>query len=320
MAPTAANRPVVTTLPGGSALGIDIGGTGIKAGVVGPEGQLLARRTVSTPARDGADAVLDTAVRLAREILAETGPVHMAGLGTAGVVAPDGRSIDHATDALPGWAGTLVADRLEEGLGIPFTVLGDVQAFLAGEAALGAARGAVTALGVMAGTGVGGAVWANGVLLRGHTGAAGHLGHISVPGAEKELCPCGRTGHVEGLAAGPAMTGLFRRAVPAAPVTDLRDVAILAARGHPEAVEVLTQGGRALGTAIGGVVAALDPDVVVLAGGVFDSGPWYEHALRAALSETTLPSLATVRVVRAELGSDAVLIGAAAAGRDARAT
>ncbi|MFE0207121.1 ROK family protein [Streptomyces sp. NPDC058985] len=320
MAPTATIGPATTISPATTALGIDVGGTGIKAAVVGPGGQLLARRSVPTPARHGADAVLDTVVLLAREVLAEAGPVHTAGLGTAGVVAPDGRSIAHATDALPGWAGTPVAERLEQGIGLPFTVLGDVQAFLAGEAALGAARGAATAVGVMAGTGVGGAVWANGALLRGATGAAGHLGHIAVPGAEGELCPCGRTGHVEALAAGPAMTGLFRRAVPTASATDLRDVARLAAQEHPKAVEVLTRGGRALGTVIGGVVAALDPDVVVLAGGVLDSGPWYEHALRAALSETTLPSLATVSVVRAELGSDAVLLGAAAAGRDAHAT
>lgn len=293
------------------ALGLDIGGTKVQAGVVGADGRLLARRTSPTPAREGPDAVLATAVALARDVLAEAGPVHAAGLGTAGVVAPDGRSIAHATDALPGWAGTPVADRLEAALGLRLTVLGDVQAFLAGEAAAGGARGADVAVGVMAGTGIGGAVLVGGAVLRGATGAAGHLGHVPVPEAAGEPCPCGRTGHVEAVASGPAMTARFRRVRPKTPVADLRAVASLAADGDRDAVRVLTDGGRALGTVLGGVVATLDPDVVVIAGGVLGSGPWYLDALRDALSRATLPSLAGVTVRRAALDSDAVLLGAA---------
>ncbi|MFB6550800.1 ROK family protein [Streptomyces sp. NPDC056405] len=301
----------MTAAPMVEALGLDIGGTKVQAGVIGEDGRVLARRSAPTPAAEGPDAVLTTAVALARDVLAETGPVHAAGLGTAGVVAPDGRSIAHATDALPGWAGTPVADRLEAALGLPFTVLGDVQAFLAGEAVAGGARGADVAVGVMAGTGIGGAVLVGGEVLRGATGAAGHLGHVPVPAAAGEPCPCGRTGHVEAVASGPAMTARFRRMRPTTPVADLRVVASLAAEGDPDAVRVLTDGGHALGTALGGVVATLDPGVVVIAGGVLGSGPWYLNALRDALSLATLPSLAGVTVRRAERGSDAVLLGAA---------
>jgi glucokinase len=298
-----------------ATLGIDIGGTAVKAAVVTARGAVLARRQAPTPASDGPDAVVATAAALARAALDEAGPVRSAGLGTAGVVAPDGRTIAHATDALPGWAGTPVADRLEGLLSLPVTVLGDVQAFLAGEAAAGAARGARTAVGVMAGTGVGGAVLVEGAVLRGATGAAGHLGHVGVPGAEGERCPCGRTGHVEAVASGPAMTGLFARARPEADAADLRAVARLAAAGDEDAVRVLTRGGHALGVALAGVVATLDPEVVVVAGGVLDSGPWYLRALETSLNAATLPSLAGVRVCRAALGSAAVLVGAAHAGR-----
>ncbi|MFW6695790.1 ROK family protein [Streptomyces sp. MAR4 CNX-425] len=304
------------TLP--PALTVDIGGTHLTTAVVevAPRTRVRFRKTCRTPAADGPRAVLTAAARLARDSLADArtagGPrVTAVGVGSAGVVGRAGRGITGATDALPGWAGTPVADRLEAALGLPVTVLGDVQAFLLGEVTAGAAAGADGAVGVMAGTGIGGAVWAEGRLLRGAHGAAGHLGHVPVPGADGEVCPCGRTGHVEALASGPAMTERFRRAHPGPGVTDLRDVAALAAQGDPDARAALAAGGRALGTALGGVVGALDPDVVVVGGGVTHSGPWYLDGLRTALYDTALPALARVRVATAALGSDAVLVGAA---------
>lgn len=309
---------------GPPVLALDIGGTGISAAVIGTGGAQRPTHTerAPTPAADGPDAVLATAVRLARAALREAGTggaaVTSVGLGTAGVVGPDGRTVTHATDALPGWAGTSVADRLESALALPVTVLGDVQAFLVGEAVAGAARGAGCAVGVMAGTGIGGAVWTGREVLRGAHGAAGHLGHVPVPEAAGLPCPCGRTGHVEAVASGPAITQRFQRAHPELPVESLRDVAALAAEGSAAARAALTDGGRALGIALGGIASTLDPDVVVLAGGVLRSGPWYAAGLREALPTATLPSLARLRVVPALLGSGAVLAGAAHAARHPR--
>ncbi|WP_282202969.1 ROK family protein [Kitasatospora fiedleri] len=237
------------------------------------------------------------------------------GFGTAGVVDVHGRGIVAATSALPGWAGTELAAAAERELRLPATVLNDVQAFLAGECAAGAARNTGVAVGVMAGTGIGGALAVGGRLLRGAHGAAGHLGHLPVPGAQEAACPCGVTGHVEALAAGPAMAAEARRRLPHRHLPDLRAVAALARAGDPVARSVLHAGGYALGTALAGVVAGLDPDVIVLGGGATASGPWYETGLRAALAAHTLPLLAGVRVVRSVLDADAVLIGAAAQAR-----
>ncbi|MGW2478012.1 ROK family protein [Streptomyces sp. NPDC001665] len=300
-------------------LGIDIGGTKTVAALFDRDRSLLARAQEPTPAAQGPAAVVATAVRAARSVLAVS-DVHgvrvtSAGVGTAGVVAPDGRTIAAATDALPGWAGTPLATLLEQELGLPVAVLGDVQAFLAGELAAGAAVGARTAVGVMAGTGIGGAVAVDGRVLTGRQGAAGHLGHVPVPGAENVPCPCGRTGHVEAVASGPAMTRLLGPAAPA----DLRAVAAAAAEGDEPARTVLARGGAALGTALAGIVSALDPDIVVLAGGVLDSGPWYEDALRTALAAHTLPLLRDVHVATAVLGSHAVALGAAQHARAATA-
>ncbi|MGW8887551.1 ROK family protein [Streptomyces sp. NPDC055749] len=296
-------------------LGIDIGGTKTVVAVLTADGSVLTRRQALTPAAQGAravvDGVLDLATRaLADEAVAGFRPTSI-GVGTAGVVAPDGRTIAFATEALPGWTGTPLATRLEEALGVPAVLLGDVQAFLAGELVRGAARGARCAVAVMAGTGVGGAVAVDGTVLRGRHGAAGHLGHIPVPEALGHSCPCGAAGHVEAVASGPAMAALMSLHPAHATTTDLRDVAAAAVRGDDTARQILRGGGQALGTALAGVVNTLDPDVVVLAGGVFESGPWYEEGLRAELALRALPLLRRVPLVRAALGSDAVLIGAA---------
>lgn len=302
-------------------LALDIGGTSTSAALIGPGHHVHARRTAATPAADGARAVLGRALDLCREAqreAARTGlPAPSAlGIGTAGVVAGAGRTVTHATSALPGWAGTPVAQLAEECLGLPVTVLGDVQAFLAGETTpAGAAAHATTAIGVMAGTGIGGAVRVNGALVRGARGAAGHLGHVPVPQAAGLDCPCGARGHVEALASGPAMTAAYAARRPGAGITTLRDVSRLAHEGEPAARRVLSAGGEALGTAIAGLVAALDPDCVVVSGGVLSSGPWYLDALREALAVHTLPALADTAVRASALGADAVLIGAAETAR-----
>ncbi|MFI0724163.1 ROK family protein [Streptomyces sp. NPDC021224] len=304
--------------PGGTdVLAVDIGGTKTTAAVVTAGYRVVATVTEPTPAGDGGPAVLATALRLARRALAQAAAAGPAGVGvgTAGVVDAGGRTVTAATSALPGWAGTRVADAFEEEFGAPATVLGDVQAFLAGEMAAGAARGCRSAVAAMAGTGVGGAVAVGGAVVRGTHGAAGHLGHVGVEAAAGLVCPCGATGHVEAVASGPAMTVRGRALLPGRDLADLSDVAALARGGVPEAREVLTAGGAALGGALAGVVSVLDPDVVVLGGGVLASGPWYPRAVREAVRTRTLPSLAGVRVATSVLGGTAVLVGAAAEAR-----
>ncbi|MFJ7625173.1 ROK family protein [Streptomyces sp. NPDC097595] len=318
----AEGEPTPRPAGGTALLGIDIGGTKTVAVLFDGDRRVLSRAQTATPAAEGPDAVVAAAAQVADIVRAAARAqglrVAAAGVGTAGVVAPDGRTIAAATDALPGWAGTPLAARLESVLGLPVAVLGDVQAFLAGELSAGAAAGAHTAVGVMAGTGIGGALAVGGRVLTGAHGAAGHLGHLPVPGAERLPCPCGRTGHVEAVASGPAMTRLLRAATPEgqrAP-DDLRAVAAAAEAGDEEARTVLTRGGTALGTALAGIVSALDPDVVVLAGGVLESGRWYGDALRRAVEEHTLPLLHGVPVTTAALGADAVALGAAEHARE----
>ncbi|TDD07771.1 ROK family protein [Nonomuraea deserti] len=333
---------------------MDIGGTKIAAGLVTDRGAVLRREQAPTPARQGRHAVVDTVTRLARELGLDG--VAAVGVGTAGVVDPGGRTIVGATDAIRDWAGTPLARLLEAALGVPVVVRNDVQAFLAGELAVSTWR---TALGVTVGTGIGGAVAVDGVVVRGAHGAAGHLGHVPVPEAEGLRCACGGTGHVEAVAGGPAMTARLEAvsghgaepddltAPPEAdsghgaepPATtdpleatggrgagagarvdgcaagreprDLRWVLDRARAGDERAREVLALGGAALGRALAGVVNVVDPEAVIIAGGVLAAGERYLAPLRSALAAGLLPALAGVPVLRARLGDDAVLVGAA---------
>nr|WP_236667774.1 ROK family protein [Nonomuraea sp. K271] len=302
-------------------MGIDIGGTKIVAGLVTPEGTVRRRAYAPTPAAQGPRAVVRTVVRLARELGLDG--VTCAGVGTAGVVDPDGREIAGATDTIRDWAGTPLAASLEAELGLPVRVRNDVHAFLAGELARSSWR---TALGVTVGTGIGGALALDGDVVTGVRGAAGHVGHVPVAEAAGLACTCGAYGHVEAVACGPAMTAAFTALQAAGggrpspgdrPAggggQGLRLVLERARAGDADAAGVLARGGRALGSALAGVVNVWDPDVVIVGGGVLAAGELYLGPLRAALAAGVLPVLADVPVRTARLGDDAVLVGAAAA-------
>lgn len=291
-------------------VGVDIGGTKTSAGLVDPSGALLAVRTLPTPATRGAAAVVDTAAGLVRELAAESGGVAAVGIGSAGVVDPRRGMILSATAAIAGWAGTDLRGEISRLLGLPVAVDNDVHAHALGEQWRGAATGYADVLLVAVGTGVGASLVLDGRVRHGAHSVAGHAGHLPAAAAAGRLCPCGGRGHVEAVASGPALLAEYRRRT-ASEVTRLADVARLAAAGDPVAAAVLTEGATALGSAVGGLINVIDPEVVVITGGVTGCGaPWWE-ALREAVHAETLPVLRGVPVEPASLGGDAALLGAA---------
>ena len=296
---------------------IDIGGTKISAGIIDGESRVLARRTAPTPAQEGPAAILALASRLVREARdAAEVQLTAVGVGTAGVVDPSTGRILEATAALRGWPGTPVASALASELGLPVHVENDVTAFLLGEAAAGAAVGLADVIAITVGTGIGGALMVHGQVVRGRTCVAGNIGHVPSPEARDRRCPCGRVGHLEAVASGPAMTVAYRER-SGRPTVDLRDVARRAGAGDEIADDVLRTGALALGRVVGGLVNILDPDLVLLGGGVLGLGGWYVEAVArsAALEVLTQSDPVPIRV--ATLGGDAMLVGAAAAARSA---
>ena len=202
--------------------GVDIGGTKTSGALVAGDGAVLARATRDTPARTGGAAMAETAALLVEELADDAGVRPAAvGVGAAGVVDHRSGSIRAASDMFVDWAGFPLGERLAERLRVGVRVENDVNAFLLGESAWGSGHGR-DVLGVMLGTGVGGALVLDGRLRHGPYGAAGEIGHT--PGYSDLICTCGRTGHLETLASG---TSIVRRyaAATGRPVASARAVA-----------------------------------------------------------------------------------------------
>lgn len=287
-----------------TAIGVDVGGTKTAAGLVDATGAVRERVIVPTPAADGPEAVLDAIAGLVDRL--RTPEATGVGIGTGGVVDHANGVVVSATGAMPGWAGTAVADEVTRRTGLPVAVDNDVNAHALGELAFGAARGLDSVLVVAVGTGVGGGIIGGGRLVRGARHTAGEVGHVPVPGADGMPCPCGRTGHLEAIASGPAMAARYGGGA------DLRTVAERARAGDARAAAVIAEGGRAVGRAIGGLANTLDPQAVVVGGGVAEIGEAYWGPLRAAVRENTLPALAGLEIRPAGLRNDAGIAGAAA--------
>ncbi|SIM60020.1 ROK family protein [Micromonospora cremea] len=285
-------------------VGIDIGGTKTAAALVDRGGQVVERREVPTPARSGPGAVLDAAARLATDLLGvAAGPV---GVGTAGTVDPATGGIRYATDSLPGWTGTPVADALAARLGRPVLVTNDVNAAALGECWAGAGRERAHVLLVAVGTGLGGAVVRNGRVEAGARGAAGEVGHLPAPGAERLRCGCGRYGHLEAIASGSGLAAAY--SIETGTRVTGRAVADRAAAGDRVAQRVVERAGTVLGATLAGLVALLDPEAVLVAGGAAGA---LLPAASVAYSAELPAGWAGVPLLPATLGADAVVVGAA---------
>jgi glucokinase len=294
---------------GARYLGVDIGGTKTRVGLVGADHEVLDVREAPTPARDGPRAVLQVVATLGRALRGRRAEVTACGVGTAGVVDPAAGSVVAATDALAGWAGVPLARELSALLGLPVQVDNDANAFALGEAAGGAARGRAHVLVVTVGTGIGGAFLLHGRLWRGAHHNAGEIGHVPVPGFGGRPCACGASGHLESVSAGPAMAARYRRL--AGDAVSFAEVARRAEAGDGPAVEVVEEGGGVLGQLLAGLVNAVDPESVVVGGGVAAPAGRYWAAAERHFRRHLQPAVAQVPLLPASLGRDAVLVGAA---------
>lgn len=294
------------------AIGVDLGGTKTAVALVADDGTMGEVVTAPTPARVSPDAVLDTVAELAGKVI--TDDVVGLGVGTAGVVDTTTGTIISATDVFTDWIGTDVAGGLRKRLGWeasrPVEVLNDVDAHAMGEWRFGAGKDLESLLMVAVGTGVGGAVVLADGLRTGAHHVAGEMGHMPTPGAEGLFCPCGRPGHLEAIAAGPAMER--RHVAFGGDDVDGRELMRRASDGDPLALQVVTEAAEALGRAIAGIVTVLDPASVVIGGGVAQAGEVWWEPLRRTIRAELVPVLADIPVLKAQLGPSAAIVGAAA--------
>lgn len=306
-------------------LALDIGGTKISAALVsapapehgdhGAAPRLERVATTPTPAAAGPQAILSAALDLAERVR-EHRSIAAVGVAAAGVIDAGRGRVTHATGSLTGWAGTDLATPVAARCGAPVSVLNDVHAHGIGEARYGVGRDRSSLLLVAVGTGIGGCHVVDGSALLGARGAAGHLGHLAVPEAAGVPCPCGRTGHLEGLASGPGIVRLARRLGADSQVTDGHALARAARSGDAAAREAYRLAGFATGRVIGGLLNTLDAEVVALTGGVAEVGSPWREALRAGVAHDAMDVVASTPLLPASAGSHAALLGAAARALD----
>ena len=220
---------------------------------------------------------------------------------------------------MPGWSGVQLGPRLREYLGLPVAVVGDVQAHALGEAHWGVGKGKFSVLCLGIGTGIGGAYVENGRVMQGFHGAAGHMGHIECSAAAGIPCACGRSGHLESVASGTSIGRMyderFGRVDPSRPSVG-RDVNDLCRAGDAKATEVIHDAGFALGASLGSLANILDPEVIVLSGGVIHQGPdWrsqtWKDSVHEGYASQALDPLQDTPILIGSLEGDAPLIGAA---------
>lgn len=294
-------------------LGVDIGGTKIAAGLVTAEGAVITRRVAATPVAAGASAILATALDVSCRVLAEGRGLDViaVGVGSAGEVDCERGVVTYASDTLPGWAGLALAQEFTAATGLPAVVDNDVNAFAIGEGQFGAGRGFRDVLYVAVGTGIGGAVVLDGRLRRGAHWAAGEIGHLIAAWDGARVCSCGRRGHLEAYAAGPALAARYRELAGASEAVDLRTVAARARAGDLLARRAIAEGAEILGLCLAGLLDALDPEALVIGGGVTALGDLWWPTLEQALRANPLPGPAQLALRPAQLDADSVLIGAA---------
>lgn len=299
---------------------VDLGGTKTVVALADVDDVILDQIVRPTPGAAGPSAIVRVVVDSAIELLDRNPAARLrgVGIGTAGVVDVDAGSIISSTDTLAGWAGTSLAalvriglgERLEQGAVIQ--VQNDVDAHAAGEFRHGAAAGADSVLVIAVGTGVGAGVILGGRALRGARHVAGEIAHMPAPGAEHLVCTCGRVGHLEAIGSG---VGLYRHylALGGDPsVLDTREVAARAAAGDTVAARAVHDSATAVGRAIATAVTVLDPEIVVVTGGVPDIGDAWWRPMDAAFRTEVIDVLQGVPIVAGTLGGHAPLRGAAA--------
>ena len=302
---------------------IDIGGTKTAAAALNDDGELVAWVSAPTPAQAGATAVLSLAESLARQVqaaaVARGVEVSAVGIAAAGAIDVEQGVPVYAGATLPGWTGAPIRAQLEAALGLPVIVDNDVNALALGELQMGAGRGYSNLLVVAVGTGVGGALIQGGRLWRGASWSAGEIGHLLVDSGGGRRCNCGQAGHLEAYVAGPALAAHYRELAGLTEPIDLRDVAERASAGDAHAVEAIVAGARTLGRTLAGVACLLDPQAIVIGGGVAELGDLWWSEVRSAVRSGPLPGPAGVPLLPAQLGTRAGLVGAGCLAREALA-
>jgi glucokinase len=284
-------------------LGIDLGGTAVKLGVCGADGTVLGRSVIAAEVDRGSDDAIARIADEARALLRSAGPAVACGIGAPGELDRDRRLVVRANH-LPGWTNVALPDRIGHLLGLPAWLENDANCAAWGELRAGVGRGTQSLACFTLGTGVGGGLIIDGDLWTGASGAAAAFGHISIdPNGPR--CRCGQRGCVEQYASATSLAMRYGRG-------SARDAFDAAARGDTDAVAAVDWACDGLAAGVANVVHIVQPEIVVLAGGMAAAGNALRDRVRAGVTRRVRATwLEPVRIECSALGDDAGWLGAA---------
>ena len=294
----------------------DLGGTHLRGAIVDCEGQIHSRFKQNTP--QGADAIVGAVVAAVHEFQKEA-EISALSLVVPGTVKVEEGAVVKAPN-LPCLDGFRLGDALSSRLDLPATLENDANAAAVGEMWQGAAVGCKTIICLTLGTGVGGGIILDGKLWRGVDGAAAEIGHMCVDPFGGVACTCGSRGCLEVFASATAIVRMTREASPRYPDSVLQgtedrtaEMIFEAAKaGDDLALEIFRRMGVYLGIGLANLINILNPEMIVIGGGVVNGWDLFEKHMHQQVEERAFPSLAArVKIVRAKCGDDAGLLGAA---------
>lgn len=297
---------MMNTLPS-KAIGIDLGGTKIKAAVIGQEGQIECEHHIPAGAQRGPEPIIADICRMIHEL--DPKGLLPIGIGVAGQVEKGTGAVLFAPNLQ--WHNVPLRAVLEKAMHQPVAVLNDVKAHTWGEWLFGAGRGCGDLVCLFIGTGVGGGVVSGGRMVEGFTNAAGELGHIIVD-PRGPTCACGNTGCLEAWVSGIHLEAQARQLSQ----NDAYTTQMLAqafADGDPMAQALLVRATEALILGVVNIVHAFNPQRILLGGGVITGFPHLVAAVRNGVRQRALKAAGEpLEVMLAKLGNDAAIVGAAA--------
>ena len=307
-----------------SRIGIDVGGTNVKIALVNDKGNIIYSNSIPTHAEMGYEYTINNMKEAIRVLLKETKitvkEIEGIGFGFPGQIDCQNGIVRLAPN-IPGWVEIPVADIMEKEFKIPVKVDNDVRCAALGELNFGAGIGCKNLICITIGTGIGSGLIINGKLVRGASNAAGEIGHIKLDMTGGPLCGCGDRGCLEAFASGPGIVAMAEEYIKGGKSTKYRElanpditpyiVAEAAKQGDPVAKKIFAIAGEYIGIGLASVVNLLNPEKIIIGGGVAAAGEILINPISESLKKRAMHIAgAAVQVVPALLGNTAGVIGA----------
>ncbi len=306
-------------------VGVDIGGTNVKIALVDKKGEISYPKTVPTRAEMGYEYTIGNITQCIKDLMTEanitTNDIEGIGFGFPGQIDCD-NGIVRILPNIPGWIDVPIAEIMQKEFNVPVKVDNDVRCAALAELNYGAGKGCHNLICITVGTGIGSGIIINNKLVRGASNAAGEIGHIKMEMHNGLMCGCGDTGCFEAYASGPAIVAMAKDYVRGGKSAKFREIAgstaaitpaivcQAAKEGDVVAQRIFTRMGEYLGIGLASVVNLLNPEKIVVGGGVADAGDLLLEPLRKTLKDRAMPIQgAAVEVVPAQLGNTAGIIG-----------